>query len=144
MGYRAHVCTTYRVQYGTGCFSAGACDAVNRLLENYEYPDGDGGRKSLVEYCDAEETVMELSREGLGSLVASLENGDAPEETDAVLDAGYTREDLISVFREWLDSSDKSKRLHKDRVVLKQQMLWDIIRNTYSPSRKGRKNSIGA
>lgn len=82
MGYRAHVCTTYRVQYGTGCFSAGA--------------------------CDAEETVMELSREGLGSLVASLENGEAPEETDAVLDAGYTREDLISVFREWLDSSDKS------------------------------------
>lgn len=108
MGYRAHVCTTYQVQYGTGCFSAGACDAVNRLLENYEYPDGDGGRKSLVEYCDAEETVMELSREGLGSLVVSLENGEAPEETDAVLDAGYTREDLISVFREWLDSSDKS------------------------------------
>lgn len=96
------------MQYGTGCFSAGACDAVNRLLENYEYPDGDGGRKSLVEYCDAEETVMELSRKGLGSLVASLENGEAPEETDAVLDAGYTREDLISVFREWLDSSDKS------------------------------------
>lgn len=83
MGYRAHVCTTYRVRYGTGCFSAAACDAVNRLLENYEYPDGDGGRKSLVEYCDAEETVMELSREGLGSLVASLENGEAPEETDA-------------------------------------------------------------
>ena len=81
MGYRAHVCTTYRVQYGTGCFSAGACDAVNRLLENYEYPDGDGGRKSLVEYCDAEETVMELSREGLGSLVASLENGEAPMQT---------------------------------------------------------------
>lgn len=108
MGYRAHVCTTYRVQYGTGCFSAGACDAVNRLLENYEYQDGDGGRKSLVEYCDAEATVMELSREGLGSLVASLENGEAPEETDAVLDAGYTRADLISVFREWLDSSDKS------------------------------------
>ena len=75
MGYRAHVCTTYRVRYGTGCFSAAACDAVNRLLENYEYPDGDGGRKSLVEYCDAEETVMELSREGLESLVASLEKG---------------------------------------------------------------------
>ena len=68
MGYRAHVCTTYRVQYGTGCFSAGACDAVNRLLENYEYPDGDGGRKSLVEYCDAEETVMELSRFPRGRL----------------------------------------------------------------------------
>lgn len=108
MGYRVHVCTTYQVQYGTGCFSAGACGAVNRLLENYEYLDGDDGRKCLVEYCDSEETVMELSRKGLELLMASLENREAPEETDAVLDAGYTREDLISTFREWLDSADKS------------------------------------
>lgn len=96
------------MQYGAGCFSAGACDAVNRLLENYEYHDGDDGRKCLVEYCDSEETVMELSRKGLELLMASLENGEAPEETDAVLDAGYTREDLISTFREWLDLADKS------------------------------------
>ena len=108
MGYRVHVCTTYQVQYGTGCFSAGACDAVNRLLENYEYHDGDGCRKSLVEYCNSEETVMELSREGLESLVASLEKGMVQEVTESVLDAGYTREDLISTFREWLDSADKS------------------------------------
>ena len=36
------------------------------------------------------------------------------------------------------------KRLHKDRVVLKQQMLWDIIHNSYSPLRRVRKNSTGA
>lgn len=109
MGYRAHVCTTYKVRYGSGYFSADACDAVNRLLVSYEYLDGGGYRKSLVEYCDQEEAVIELSRKGLESLVESLEGEFFnPKELDALSGIGYSRENLADVLKRWLESADKS------------------------------------
>ena len=109
MGYRAHVCTTYQVMYGAGFFSADACDAVNRLLVSYEYLDGGGYRKNLVEYCDQEESVIELSRKGLESLVESLEGESFnPKELDALSGIGYSRENLADIFKLWLESADKS------------------------------------
>lgn len=95
--------------YGSGFFSADACDAVNRLLMSYEYLDRDGYRKSLVEYCDQEEAVIELSRKGLESLVESLEGESFnPKELDALSGIRYSRENLADVFKRWLESADKS------------------------------------
>ena len=109
MGYRAHVFTTYQVRYGSGFFSANACDAVNRLLVSYEYLDGGGYRKNLVEYCDQEESVIELNRKGLESLVESLgKKFFNPKELDALSGIGYSRENLADVFKRWLKSADKS------------------------------------
>lgn len=109
MGYRAHVCTTYQVRYGSGFFSADSCDAVNRLLVSYEYLDGGGYRKNLVEYCDQEEAVIELSRKGLESLVESLEGEFFnPKELDALSGIGYSRENLADIFKWWLEFADKS------------------------------------
>ncbi len=109
MGYRAHVCTTYQVQYGGGSFSAGACGPVNALLLGYEYTGMDGVRRGIVEYCDSEETVMELSREGLESLVLALEKGGyGAGEVGRLAEAGYTTEHLAGVLQGWLDSADRS------------------------------------
>lgn len=109
MGYRAHVCTTYQVRYGSGFFSADACDAVNRLLVSYEYLDDGGDRKSLVEYCDQEEAIVEISRKGLESLVESLEGESFNQkELDALSGIGYSMENLADVFKRWLESADKS------------------------------------
>lgn len=109
MGYRAHVCTTYQVRYGSGCFSADACDAVNSLLEQFVYRDEAGRGKHVTEYFDSEESVMELDRRGLELLASELENGrvDSPE-TETLSGCGYPKESLAGIFRGWLESADKS------------------------------------
>ena len=72
-------------------------------------PPAPAGRRGIVEYCDSEETVMELSREGLESLVLALEKGGyGAEEVGRLAEAGYTTEHLAGVLQGWLDSADRS------------------------------------
>ncbi len=107
MGYRAHVCTTYRVTHGEGHFSH-CCEELSGFLNDYNYIDPQTGRcLPLVEWEDAEMTAIELSREGLRQLVQDI-NEDAddlpyiPDRLSKVSDY----ESLAPVFGEWLETAD--------------------------------------
>ena len=107
MGYRAHVCTTYRVTHGEGHFSH-CCEELSGFLNDYNYIDPQTGRcLPLVEWEDAEKTAMELSHEGLSHLVKELrENPDGLPELSDGLGGVYSPERLALIFGEWLETAD--------------------------------------
>jgi hypothetical protein len=107
MGYRAHVCTTYKVRYGEGLFSH-CCEELSSFLNDYNYIDWQTGEsRPLVEWEDAEKTAIELSREGLKQLVKDIEE-DAddlpyiPDKLSKVCDY----ESLAGIFTGWLETAD--------------------------------------
>ncbi len=107
MGYRAHVCTTYRVTHGEGHFSH-CCEELSDFLNDCSYIDPQTGIcLPLVEWEDAEMDAMELSREGLRQLARNLrENpGDLPPLAGG-LGGACDAESLAAIFTEWLDTAD--------------------------------------
>ena len=107
MGYRAHVCTTYTVEYGDG-FLNQCCEELSQFLNSYTFTDPKTGTlRKLVEWEDAERENIEISREGLRRLIWDIENN--PESLQPLpekLAEMSEYENLLGVLSLWLDTAD--------------------------------------
>lgn len=106
MGYKAHVCTTYKVRYDSGSFNH-KIDELERLLNCYTFREGENGSEiPLVKSISDDGASMELSPDGLKQLVDDLIAGKI--DSSGFPFADYCQAEVAAIFEAWLDSYDKS------------------------------------
>ena len=114
MGYRAHVCKTYTVEYGVGQMSH-LSEEVNNFLLEACFKDEQGQQVDVVRWYNCEDPVysdeLELNPEGLKMLIDTLRSGeldDLVEYRFSGHNGHYSASELADVFQSWLDNYDKN------------------------------------